>query len=212
MYVIINLKKEVGLYNYQNKNYKTESQVVDCQFNKIGASLEKGKEFFDNWIETDFDERQKKLILSEIENLKKSFSSEGQPSESDSCVPFSKPLLNTFYQAAKKALTQGLGEEAMHLFFVLSHLLPNNYDVFVGLGMAYQLCKEHLKATLSYQHAISIHPQAFLAYLYCAESYLELKNIEKFKENIQEACQLIPLEKVVFQRHADYLIEKFKVI
>ena len=94
------------MYNYQNKNSKKMIQPSDYQLKEIGVSLVKGREFFNNWIETDFDESQKVLIFSEIENFKKSVSSKIQPSKSDTCVPFSKPLLNAFYQAAKKALNR----------------------------------------------------------------------------------------------------------
>ncbi|MCB1106799.1 MAG: hypothetical protein KDK76_01735 [Chlamydiia bacterium] len=172
----------------------------------IDSQLDKGSAFFFNWLEMGMNEKDKSLILNEIESYQKTLLNVTPGSH----FSFSKSFLNALYQAAQGALVEGLGEEASQIFLMLSHLIPNSYDVFLGLGMTYQLLKEHQKATESYQQAIHIHPQAFQAYLYIAESYLELQDKEKFEENIQRARALIPREKDHFQQHVDYLIQKFK--
>lgn len=181
---------------------KTDIQTTNYQQNKHFK-------YFFSWIESQSDERHKHLIISELNSLKTSLSRISQENKPDDYVPFSKHLINAFYQAACDGLNKGYGQEAYHLFFILSNLLPNSYDVHLGLGISCQLLGKHPEALKAFQQAINIHPQSFQPYLFSAESYLEIKDKENFEKNITSALSLIPNDKETFQKHAQYLIHKF---
>lgn len=171
--------------------------------------IDKGSQFFFDWVDSSLKEECKACIINEMDEIRGKIINITQIAKGDPYLPFSKSFLNALYQAAQCALKQGLEQESFQLFFTLSHLLPNSYDVFLGLGMAYQLLEKHQEAVEAYRRAEDIHPQLFQANLFSAESYVELRDAEKFKENIKKACELLPKEKPLFQQHAQYLIQKF---
>jgi tetratricopeptide (TPR) repeat protein len=184
-------------------------QKINLQIDQF--QMDRDSKYFYAWIESQLVEKHKSLIIKELNFLKETLPSLAQENAPDNYVPFSKHLINAFYQAAYDGLKEGLSQEACHLFFILSHLLPANYDVRLGLGISYQLLEKHSEALKAFHQATNIHPQAFQSYLFSAESCLEIKDRENFEKNIRLALSFIPHDKQVFQKHARHLIEKFNL-
>jgi tetratricopeptide (TPR) repeat protein len=195
------------LLNVENKRYLTDYQKY-----KKNSSFAEGQAFFFEWAEIHLEGDFKSLVIKEKNDFKKLYTEISGRSELEVDHPFSKSLANTLYHAAKDALSQGLAEPAAQIFYALSHLLPLNYDISQGLGLAFQLQGQHSDAIQAFNNAINIHPQNFHAYLYASESYLSLEQFEMFKESIAESMRLIPKEKKEFLQHAQHLINQFNKV
>lgn len=189
---------------------KESNYPVDYQAIKKKSPLCEGRSYFSEWVKTHLEKNPNSLIMNELISFKAVFDESASNSKLDTEHSFPKSLANALYHAAKKALEDGLAKPATQLFYALSHLLPDSYDIFLGLGLAFQLQSNFDDSISAFNHAIKIHSQAFPAYLYIAESYLKLGLLDKFDETIAEANRLIPKEDTSFLRHVQFLKQQSK--
>jgi tetratricopeptide (TPR) repeat protein len=77
------------------------------------------------------------------------------------------------------------------LFSILTHLLPHSYDIWLGLGLAYQKVSQNLESVVPFEQAKNLCPDLFLTSLYQAENYLGLKQFSESKKCVLEAFQLM---------------------
>lgn len=186
-------------------NYPVDYQVI-----KKNSPLCEGRSYFSEWVKSHLEENPNSLIMNDLDSFKAAFDESASNSKLDTEHSFSKSLANALYHAAKKALEEDLSQPATQLFYALSHLLPDSYDIFLGLGLAFQQQSNFDDSISAFNHAIKIHPQAFPAYVYIAESYLKLGLLDKFDEAISEANRLIPKGDTPFLRHIQFLKQQAK--
>ncbi len=129
------------LLNIENKRYLTDYQKYKKNF-----SFTEGQSFFFEWAEIHLEGEFNLLVIKEIKDFKKLYTEVSGRSELEMDHPLSKSLADIFYHAAKDALSQGLAEPAAQIFYALSYLLPLNYDISQGLGLAFQLQGQHSDA------------------------------------------------------------------
>jgi tetratricopeptide (TPR) repeat protein len=177
-----------------------KSLHIDCQLDR----LSKGTDFFFQWIETSLPDKYKETIKADLGYYSKLI--ENKEVKDLKALKFPKEALDALFQAAKGALVEDIPEEGLSLFQILVTLLPDSYDVWLGLGIAYQKNQQHQQAILAFEEAKKIRQDLFYPSLYQAENYLYLQDFIECREKCEEAHLLISLGDRQFLGHVEALL------
>jgi len=202
------LKKD----NYIHTTFSEQAPVQDVTLTsgneelKIANALDEGVPFFFQWIEAHLPLEQQQLLSKELKEF--SQDTDFQNVKIEKLLLFPKSVVEVLYQAAKGSLLEKPQMGSIHLFYLLTHLVPQSYDVWLGLGLAYQKVANHKEAIQVFEQAKKNHPQLFNAYLSQAESYFHLSDFSLCKKLCLEALQLIPIDDDRFINFATDLLDQ----
>jgi tetratricopeptide (TPR) repeat protein len=161
-------------------------QKKQVQF-KTFQEPEKFKVAFNAGIPFFFEYARRHFLPPHYQNLLKEFN-EIAPSVTGDDWVISKELINSIYIVAKQALKDHELAPARNLFYLLSLITPEQFDVWVGLGLTYQQLREDKTAIAAFEEAQKLQPQILLPYLCSAESYVQLQEWQKGYEICQQAA------------------------
>jgi tetratricopeptide (TPR) repeat protein len=154
---------------------------------KLKMAFNAGLTFFLDYARTHFLTSHYQALLKEFNQIAPS---------SDHQWVISKELINSIYIVAKQALKDHELVSAKHLFHLLSLITPQQFDVWLGLGLTYQQLQQEEAAIAAFEHAQQLQPHSPLPYLYSAESYVQLKQWQQGYDICTQAASFAtPLEK-----------------
>lgn len=84
---------------------------------------------------------------------------------------YDSKTIEKFYMAASFLFEKQQYKDAGEAFFFLTHLNPNVYAFWIGLGMSDHLCNEYHPALISYAMAASIEPENPLPFYHSASCH-----------------------------------------
>lgn len=181
-----------------------KAQNIENQKDKYSNAIENGLKFYYYWIEENLPLEKQALIKQEIVQFSQPYDIPSIHAE----MRMPKSILDNFYHAGKEALTQHPQTGLIDLFKFLTYLLPNSYDIWMGLGLSHQKMHQNHEALQAFEQAKHIHPHLFHPYLFQAESHLHLKNFPLCENGCIQAQQLMEGTPDPFFSYANHLISQ----
>lgn len=89
-------------------------------------------------------------------------------------VGFSDETMGKFYRAAFHLFENKKYEPAANAFLFLATLNPYNYEYWLGLGMAEQMCQEFEVAVDAYEMAAIVDPTNPVPYFYLSKCFFAI--------------------------------------
>lgn len=136
------------------------------------------------------DEEYKILLTEEVKKrlkdkrfLEKEFASGKSAQE---ILEIDNKKMANFYRAAYQLFEYKRYEDAANAFYFLVTLNAYNYDYWLGLGMASQMCKEYETAIDAYEMAINCELENPVPYFYLAKCFFAVHD----RENALSALEL----------------------
>lgn len=102
---------------------------------------------------------------------------------------YDNQTLDKFYIAASHLFEQQQYKDAGEAFFFLTHLNPNVYAFWLGLGMSDHLCNEYRPALISYAMAAALDPENPLPFYHSASCYYALHDSQEALNFVDAALQ-----------------------
>ena len=162
---------------------------------QLEKAFNAGISFFLEYARTHFLETHYQSLLKEFDDITFSKGEWRMPKE----------LINIIYRVAKQALKDQQLAPARDLFYLLSVITPEHFDVWVGLGLAYQELEQDQNAISAFEEAKKQMPNSLLPYLYSAESYFHLHDWKNGFKNCEEGAAFAASQQKIFQKRVQEL-------
>ncbi len=169
----------------------SSAKSYEAEWEAFCNTVETGIFCFLSEVESSGTEEEKFAIYKEIEMLSWRLGAASFDARTELPNSFSHQMLNAIYSCAKKAVASGSTSNAIAIFRLLTLLIPNYFDTWIGLGISCQLAGDVPEALAAYERAKNLRPDHPLHAIYTAECLLRLNDRMNAQAALNEALQLI---------------------
>jgi tetratricopeptide (TPR) repeat protein len=183
-------KKELSI-----TDKKDQSALIPNEWEMFLEASQHGIAFFLEYAKMHFKEVRYNQILLTIHEIGRSLQNKSDSRCSEiphNEIHFYKELIEGLYLVAKTTLEERRFKQSGDLFYILTVFCPLSFDVWLGLGMSYQFLNHPKKALEAFAKARMLEPSNCLTYLFTAEIYLEIQDLDLATKNGKEGLKLTP--------------------
>ena len=172
---------------------KDQSALIANEWKKFLEASQHGMAFFLGYAKMHFKEARYNQILLSINEIGRSLQNKSDSTFSEipnNEIHFYKEFIEGFYLVAKTTLEERRFKQSGDLFYILTVFCPLSFDAWLGLGMSYQFLHQPKKALEAFAKARTLEPSNCLIYLFTAEIYLQIQDLDLAKKNGKEGLKL----------------------